>query len=46
MDDEDIEQFFDHPFTCPKCGRTSFNPNDARNRYCGACHKFFEGEER
>jgi len=27
-------------FTCPVCGRTSWNPNDARERYCGACHGF------
>jgi ribosomal protein L37E len=25
-------------FTCPRCGRTSYNPNDAREGYCGACH--------
>lgn len=24
--------------TCPECGRTSFNPNDVRERYCGNCH--------
>lgn len=29
-------------FTCPKCKRTSHNPNDARERYCGACHEFFK----
>lgn len=23
--------------TCPKCGRTSYNPNDIRERYCGVC---------
>lgn len=28
-------------FTCPDCQRTSYNPNDVRERYCGACHKFF-----
>lgn len=27
-------------FTCPDCGRTSHNPNDARERYCGACHTY------
>ncbi len=27
-------------YTCPKCGRTSHNPNDERHRYCGACHQF------
>lgn len=29
-------------FTCPKCSRTSYNPNDARERYCGACNEFFK----
>lgn len=28
-------------FTCPFCERTSFNPNDVRFRYCGACHRFY-----
>lgn len=27
-------------FTCPHCGAVSFNPNDIRERYCGACHAF------
>lgn len=29
-----------HPttITCPRCGRTSHNPNDAIELYCGACH--------
>lgn len=26
-----------HGFTCPRCGRVSHNPNDIRERYCGAC---------
>src|ERR1043166_5712892 len=26
--------------TCGQCGRTSHNPNDVENRYCGACHVF------
>jgi hypothetical protein len=25
-------------FTCPVCGRTSYNPNDVREQWCGACH--------
>ena len=25
-------------FTCPRCGRTSWHAEDARNGYCGACH--------
>jgi hypothetical protein len=24
--------------TCPGCGRTSWNPNDVREGYCGFCH--------
>lgn len=24
--------------TCPRCGRTSYNPNDVREGYCGNCH--------
>lgn len=30
-------------FTCPACGRTSHNPNDSLNQYCGECHRFFGG---
>jgi hypothetical protein len=25
-------------FTCPRCGAISWNPNDAREGYCGRCH--------
>lgn len=25
-------------FTCPRCGRTSHNPEDARHGWCGACN--------
>jgi hypothetical protein len=25
-------------FTCPICGRQSWNPNDVREKWCGACH--------
>lgn len=28
-------------FTCPGCHLTSSNPNDVRERYCGACHQFW-----
>jgi len=28
--------------TCPVCGKTSFNPNDVRERYCGNCHMFHD----
>jgi ribosomal protein L37E len=24
--------------TCPVCGRTSYNPNDIKEGYCGHCH--------
>lgn len=27
-------------FTCPRCGRTSYNPHDVIYGYCGACHDF------
>lgn len=25
-------------FACPRCGRTSHNPNDGAEGYCGDCH--------
>jgi hypothetical protein len=27
-------------FRCPACGAVSHNPNDAREQYCGRCHRF------
>ena len=27
---------------CHRCGRTSYNQNDVKNRYCGFCHVFHE----
>lgn len=33
-------------YTCPHCGRTSHNPNDELNRYCGACHHFCDVVDR
>jgi hypothetical protein len=27
-------------FTCPRCGKTSHHPEDARHGYCGNCHDF------
>ena len=24
-------------FTCPRCGMTSYNPEDVRQEYCGNC---------
>jgi ribosomal protein L37E len=32
-------------YTCPRCGRTSYNPNDAANKYCGYCHEFEEDQD-
>lgn len=29
-------------FTCPKCRKVSHNPNDVRERFCGACKEFFK----
>lgn len=29
-------------FLCPICYRKSFNENDIRERYCSACHRFFQ----
>jgi hypothetical protein len=26
--------------TCPRCGRTSYHPDDIAAGYCGACHDF------
>jgi hypothetical protein len=31
-------------YVCPVCGRESHNPNDARERYCGACHAYTSEE--
>jgi uncharacterized OB-fold protein len=28
--------------TCLTCGRTSFNPTDVEQKYCGHCHVFHE----
>lgn len=25
-------------FTCPKCGSTSYHPQDVLEGYCGSCH--------
>jgi hypothetical protein len=30
-------------FTCPDCGRTSWNPLDVFEQYCGNCHEWFNG---
>jgi hypothetical protein len=31
-------------YTCPRCMRVSYNPNDIENAYCGGCHEFDEGQ--
>lgn len=28
--------------TCPNCGRTSYHPEDIKQKYCGACHAFHD----
>jgi hypothetical protein len=28
--------------TCLVCGRTSYNTNDVKMRYCAACHRFLD----
>lgn len=30
-------------FTCPRCEKTSYHPDDVRNGYCGHCHQFTGG---
>jgi ribosomal protein L37E len=30
--------------TCPRCGRTSYHPEDIRWGYCGSCHSYTGGE--
>ena len=30
--------------TCTKCRKTSHNPNDVKERYCGFCHVFHADE--
>jgi ribosomal protein L37E len=32
--------------TCHACGRTSHNPNDVKERYCGHCNVFHENPLR
>ncbi|MBA7678886.1 hypothetical protein ES703_87165 [subsurface metagenome] len=26
-------------YTCPKCGMTSYHPDDIKHEYCAKCHK-------
>jgi ribosomal protein L37E len=30
--------------TCHTCGRTSYHPEDVRQRYCGYCHVFHDDQ--
>lgn len=32
--------------TCPRCGRSSHNINDIKEKYCGNCHMFHEEMNR
>jgi hypothetical protein len=32
-------------FTCLTCAMTSHNPNDIRERYCGACHHWCDDRD-
>jgi ribosomal protein S27AE len=34
----DVDEETSPSFTCPRCGATSYNPNDAAEGYCGRCH--------
>jgi hypothetical protein len=33
------------PYTCPRCGMISHNPNDEREGYCGNCHDWTRDDE-
>jgi len=32
------EQSEPNSITCPRCGMTSYHPEDIRQGYCGNCH--------
>jgi hypothetical protein len=32
----------DNSITCPRCGLTSWHPDDVKHRYCGNCNMFHE----
>jgi ribosomal protein S27AE len=36
--DAEPEKLLPRSITCPRCGRTSYNPTDIDEGYCGACH--------
>lgn len=31
--------------SCPRCGMTSYHPDDIREKYCGNCHEYMEPGE-
>jgi hypothetical protein len=35
-----VELYNSPSITCPKCYRTSYNPNDIREGYCGNCNEY------
>lgn len=35
-----------HRITCPKCGRTSYHPEDIKQGWCGNCHAYTHGTVR
>lgn len=37
---EDAKRIHGPSITCPRCQRTSYHPEDIRQRYCGHCHAF------
>jgi hypothetical protein len=45
LDDRAADNHEPPCFTCPRCGWTTFNPNDRINRYCGHCHVFVDDIE-
>ena len=30
-------------YQCPYCRAVSYHPDDIKNQYCGACHRFADG---
>lgn len=33
-------------FQCPRCGMTSYNPNDKKEGYCGNCHDWTDPPQK
>lgn len=42
MDDPPLLRDLPPSITCPICGRTSYNQDDIKERYCGKCHQFLD----